>query len=133
LASLDRRMFGDDWSPLFKRMKMPTTDIYTEDDKQMTIEVHLPNFHESDVTIDIDGSALVIQAEKREKEEDKDKKYVLRESSQSFYRSIELPEQADTAKASASFTKGVLTVTVPFTDLPAPRRIAIDSPSTTTE
>ena len=55
MRALQRQFFGDDdfFAPL-KSMNLPTTDIYTEDDKQLTIEAHLPNFSEDDVEINID-------------------------------------------------------------------------------
>ncbi|KAA9154734.1 Hsp20/alpha crystallin family protein [Microbacterium lushaniae] len=107
------------------RGKVPTTDIYTEGDKALIVEAHLPNFDEKDVTVTVDRGALVISAERREKEEDKDKKYVIRESSSSFYRSIVLPEQAEEGDITAKFTKGVLKVTIPLSGGAAPRSIAI--------
>ena len=104
---------------------MPTTDVYTEDDKALIVEAHLPNFDEKDVSVDVDRGALVIQAERREREEDANKKYVMRESSTSFYRSILLPEQADEDKITAKFEGGVLKVTIPLAESASPRKIAI--------
>ena len=86
----------------------------------------MPQFDEKDISVDIDEGALVIQAERHEKTEDK-KKYVVRESSSSYYRRIALPDQADEGKIDAHFAKGVLTVTVPFKELPTPKKIAITS------
>ncbi len=111
------------------RGKLPTTDIYTEDDNTLIVEAHLPNFAEKDITVNVDKGALVIQAERHEQEEDKKKKYVVRESSSSFYRSIALPEQADDSKIKADFDKGILRVTVPLKGLTAPTKIAIGSGS----
>ena len=104
---------------------MPTTDVYTEDDKQLTVEAHLPNFEEKDIDISLDKDSLIIRAECHEKEEDKKKKYVVRESSSSFYRRIRLPEAANTGKIEARMQGGVLKVVVPFKELPAPKKIAI--------
>ena len=126
-AELSRmqRDFFEDGMFSSRRPMLPTTDIYTKDDKEMVVEVHLPDFDESDVSVDIDEGALVIQAEKHEKEEDKDKKYVVRESSQSFYRRIMLPQQSDQSKIAATFEKGVLKVDVPFAALPSPTKVPI--------
>ena len=93
--------------------------------KTLVVEAHLPQFEEKDITVDIDQGALVIQAERHEKTEETKKKYVMRESSSSFYRRIALPEQADDDKIDARFSQGVLKVTVPFKELPAPKKIAI--------
>lgn len=124
LNTIQRRFFEDGAFPLVRGTQRPTTDVYTEGDNTLVVEAHLPQFEEKDVTVDIDQGALVIQAERHEKTEDT-KKYVMRESSSSFYRRIALPEQADEDKIGARFTKGVLKVTVPFKELPTPKKIAI--------
>lgn len=125
LESLRRDILDDGSFPTFRSAKLPTTDIYTEDDSKLIVEAHLPNYEEKDISVDVDRGALVIQAERREREEDKKKKYVMRESSSSFYRSIALPEQADQDAVSATFKRGVLTVSVPFTGSPSPKKVEI--------
>jgi HSP20 family protein len=125
LNTIQRRFFEDGAFPLLRGTQRPTTDVYTEDDNTLVVEAHLPQFEEKDITVDIDQGALVIQAERHEKTEESKKKYVMRESSSSFYRRIALPEQADEDKIDAHFTKGVLKVTVPFKELPTPKKIAI--------
>lgn len=124
IRSLQKQFFGEDlWAPM--RQHMATTDVYTEDDKQLIVEAHLPHFGEGDVEVNVDRGYLTIRAEKHEKEEDKKKKYVVRESSSSFYRRVQLPEQADADNVKADMHDGVLKVTVPFKELPAPKKVAI--------
>lgn len=128
LNALQKRFFEDGVFAPLQGARRPTTDVYTEDDNRLTVETHLPQFDEEDITVDVDQGALVIQAERRDKtEDDKKKKYVVRESSTSYYRRIALPDQADESKIDARFAKGVLTVTVPFKELPTPKKIAISS------
>ncbi|WP_136709119.1 Hsp20/alpha crystallin family protein [Agromyces sp. H66] len=124
LSALQKQLFSDG---LFgqARRQMPITDIYTQDDSKLTVEAHLPGFSQDDIEINVDEGALVVRAERHEKEEDKGKKYVVRESSSSYYRRIQLPEQADQDAVSASFEEGVLHVTVPFKELPSPRKVEI--------
>lgn len=124
LSALQKQLFSEG---LFGqgRRSIPTTDIYTEDDSKLTVEAHLPGFADADIDIDVESGALVIRAEKHEKEEDKGKKYVVRESSSSYYRRIALPEQADEEAVQASFDDGVLRVTVPYKAVEAPRKIPI--------
>lgn len=124
LSALQKQFFGDDWMTSFKGVNIPTTDVYTKDN-QLKVEAHLPNFEQNDVNIQVENNALVISAERHEKEEDKDKKYVVRESSSSFYRRIALPDRADTDKIEAKLDDGVLKVSVPLTPLPEPKKIAI--------
>ncbi len=125
IQALQKQFFGDDWFTPVKNLRIPTTDVYTENDKQLTVEAHLPNFEDKDIDIRIDDGSLVLQAEKHEKEEDKKKKYVVRESSSSFYRRIRLPKQADADKVEAHMKDGVLKVVVPFKELPEPKKITI--------
>ncbi len=128
LSALQKQFFGDDWMTPFKGVNIPTTDVYIKDN-QLKVEAHLPNFEHDDVNIQVENNALVISAERHEKEEDKDKKYVVRESSSSFYRRIALPERADTDKIEANLDDGVLKVSVPLTPLPEPKKIAIAASS----
>ncbi len=124
LSALQKQFFGDDWMTPFKGVNIPTTDVYTKNN-QLKVEAHLPNFEQDDVSIQVENNALVISAERHEKEEDKDKQYVVRESSSSFYRRIALPERADTDKIEAKLDDGILKVSVPLRPLPKPKKIAI--------
>lgn len=125
MRSLQKQFFGDDFFAPLRNVTLPATDVYTRDDKELVVEAHLPNFEDKDVDIHIEDGALVIQAEKHEKQEDKDKKYVVRESSSSFYRRIALPKQSDADNIDARLDDGVLKVTVPFKALPEPKKIAV--------
>ncbi|AKM80487.1 MAG: molecular chaperone (small heat shock protein), HSP20 family protein [Candidatus Saccharibacteria bacterium GW2011_GWC2_44_17] len=126
LNALQKQFLGDDWLTPFKGVNIPTTDVYTKDN-ELRVEVHLPNFNQEDVDIQVNDGALTIQAERHEKEEDKSKKYVVRESSSSFYRRIQLPERANTDKIDAHLEDGVLSVTVPLTPLPEPKKISVST------
>jgi HSP20 family protein len=129
LNALQRQLLGDDWLTPVRGVSLPTTDVYTVDDKELVVEAHLPNYEDQDIDVNIDEGALVIQAEKHEREEDKKRKYVVRESSSSFYRRIQLPERADADKVKAHLDDGVLKVTIPLVALPEPKKIAIASKS----
>ena len=126
LTSLQKQFFGDDWTSPVRGVTIPTTDVFTKDDK-LVIEAHLPNFEQKDISIEVENGALVISAERHEKEEDKGKQYVVRESSSSFYRRIAMPKRADSEKIEAHLDDGVLKVSVPLTPLPEPKKIAISS------
>lgn len=125
IRSLQDQFFGNDWFTPLKGIQMPTTDVYVENDKNLIVEAHLPHFEEKDITIEVQDGYLVIQAERHEKDEDKTKKYVVRESSSSFYRRVRLPDVADSDKIDAHMSKGVLKISVPYKSLPEPKRIQI--------
>lgn len=128
MRALQKQFFGEEWdswtTPL-KSLQLATTDVYTKNDKELVVESHLPNFEKKDIDIHIESNALVISGEKHEKDEDKNKKYVMRESSSSFYRRIRLPERADTDNIKATMKNGILKVTVSLKELPQPKRIQI--------
>ena len=126
LSALHQQFFGDDFFAPLKGINIPTTDVYTKNNELVT-EVHLPNFTEDNVNIEVENNALIIQAQLVDKEEDKSKKYVVRESSSSFYRSIQLPERADVNNIQAHLEDGILRVSIPLTPLPEPKRIAINA------
>lgn len=129
LNALQRQFFGDDWSIPLKGLTIPTMDVYTQDDKELVVEAHLPNFDQDDINVQVENGTLVIQAEKHEKQEDKDKKYVIRESSSSFYRRIALPERVDSDNIEAHFDNGVLKVKVAMKALPEPKKIKVEARS----
>lgn len=126
LSALQKQFFGDDWMSPLKGVNIPTTDVFTQDNN-LVIEAHLPNFEQKDISIEVENGALIISAERHEKDEDKGKQYVIRESSSSFYRRIALPKRADADQIEADLDDGVLKVRVPLTPLPEPKKVAISS------
>lgn len=132
LRALQKQIFGEDFDSWFKPtggLRLATTDVYTKDDK-LVVEAHLPNFEDKDVDVSVDNGVLEIKAERHERDEDKGKQYVLRESSSSFYRRLHLPERALPDKIEAHMENGILKVTVPIKALPEPKRIQIKAGKT---
>lgn len=124
LHALQQQFLGDDWLTPLKGTNIPTTDVFTKDN-ELVVEAHLPNFTQDNVDIQVDEGDLIIQAQRHEKEEDKSKKYVVRESSSSFYRRFQLPQRANADKIEAHLEDGVLRIKIPMTPLPEPKRIAV--------
>ncbi len=105
---------------------LPAMDIYNDDDKQLVAEIHAPGFTKDDVSVSVHNGVLEVRGEKHDKEEKgKKRNYMVRESHESFYRRVMLPEYADEDHVDAQFHDGVLKVAVPFKDLPKPKKIAI--------
>lgn len=104
---------------------LPVTDVYSDKDR-LTIEAHLPNFADDEIAVEQNDGDLEIRAEHREKESSKDRKYLVRESLSRYYRRFTLPQNSDRDNIAAQYDNGVLKVTVPFKELPAPKRIAIE-------
>jgi len=108
---------------------MPRLDV-TEDAKAFTVTAELPGMNEKEIDLSISGDTLTIRGEKKEEKEDKNKNYYYSERSYgSFMRSVPLPRQVATDQVSASFKKGVLTITLPKTAaaLEATKKIDVKS------
>ena len=92
---------------------MPRIDV-SETDREIRIEAELPGVKEKDVDIELVDDMLSIRGEKTEDKEERNKGYHVKERSYgSFARSMRLPFNADPDQVKASFSNGVLTVTVP--------------------
>lgn len=105
----DRNFFGDRSSVCSCR-----TDIRDEGDKYV-LESELPGFEKSDISLDINGSYLVISAERRSSSEDKDEKgsYIRRERSFGTYkRSFDISD-VNTEQINAEYKNGILTIDLP--------------------
>jgi HSP20 family protein len=91
----------------------PSIDV-KETDKGIEVEAELPGVDEKDVQVTLEDNVLTIKGEKKaEKEESKKGYYMSERSYGSFMRSFELPAGIDAGKVSATFTKGVLKVSLP--------------------
>ena len=74
----------------------------------------MPGMDEKNIEVKVANSNLSIKGERHEEKEEKEKDYYLRERNfGSFERSFDVPEGVDGDKIEASFSKGVLTVTLP--------------------
>ena len=119
--SLFDEFFSGDVFPGFfldfeKRMATPAVNIIENKD-DYRIEVAAPGLDKADFRINIENKVLTISAEKEEKHEERDERYMHREFNySSFSRSFTLPESMDTEKISAKHQDGVLNVVIPKKD-----------------
>jgi HSP20 family protein len=91
----------------------PQVDM-SEDDKSIKVIAELPGIDEKDIDINLSKDSLTIKGEKKlEKEQKGEQSYYAERSFGSFTRVIPLPTEVNPDKAEASFTKGVLTVSMP--------------------
>jgi HSP20 family protein len=101
--------------PEFAGAFMPRMEV-SEDAGVFIVTAELPGMSEKDIDLSVSGDTLTVRGEKKEEREDKSRNYYYSERSYgSFTRSIPLPRQVDTDRVSASFKKGVLTITLPKT------------------
>ncbi len=129
--------FFDDVLPVLqdysftRTTSLPKVDV-TETKDSYNMYMDLPGMDEKDVNVELDHNVLKISSLHEEKKEDKDAKdkdgkYLIRERRMtSFSRSFTIPEDVDGSKISACFKNGVLSLTMPRTSAPAPKKIAIN-------
>lgn len=106
---------------------MPAVNI-REGAKEVSLDLELPGIKPETVDISIDAGTLTVSGEKREerREGDEDGRYHLVERSYgSFTRSFTLPQGVDEEQIQANFDNGILTISIPKTALPQPRKIQI--------
>ena len=96
-------------------LAVPAVDV-AEDDKAYHITAELPGMSEKDIDVNLSGDTLTIKGEKRDEKEQKAKNYYVSERHYgSFQRSFTLPDGIDRDRIDASFTAGVLSLTLPKT------------------
>lgn len=86
----------------------PRMDM-NETDKTYEITAELPGLDEKDLDVSLSDDVLTIKGEKREERDKSNKDYHLNERRYgTFRRTFRLPEDVDTSKVDADFSKGVL-------------------------
>lgn len=107
--------FSDLFRPLFYDEKLDAmkTDIRETKDSYI-LDVEMPGFEKSEISLDVENGYLTIRAEKSEKESEdgKENRYVRKERSVSCQRSYYIGDTEEDA-IKAKYDKGVLTVTLP--------------------
>jgi HSP20 family protein len=119
------RFFGEPtrpflrWPSLWRRAALdtgwyPEIDVFEKDNRLVT-KVDLPGLKKEDVKVEVTDGQLAISGErKREAEEKGEEVYRCEREYGSFYRSVPLPEGAKIEDVKATFTDGVLEVSVPL-------------------
>ncbi|MGV8024939.1 MAG: Hsp20/alpha crystallin family protein [Anaerolineaceae bacterium] len=88
-------------------------DLY-QTDKNIVIEASIPGIDPEDINISVAGEILTIKGEVKQEKETKEADYHIKERRfGSFSRSITIPTQIVTEKATANFKNGILKLTLP--------------------
>ncbi len=110
----------------------PRIDVFERDNRLVT-RVDLPGMKREDVSVEVTDGRLALSGERtREKEEKKDNFYRSEREYGSFYRTVPLPEGIKLADVKATFSDGVLEVSVPLPAKPEAnvRKVQIEEPKT---
>lgn len=86
----------------------------SEHDDELVVVADLPGFDREEIDLSLDGDRLVIAASHEATADEDEEQYIRRERrSTTVRRRIDLPVAVDAEGASATYTNGVLTVTLP--------------------
>lgn len=104
---------------------MPVIDLYQTGD-DVVVKASLPGLKADDVQISVTGDVLTLRGEFKQEQEKKEATWHLREHRYgSFERSIQLPSEVQTDKARADFENGILTITMPKSEMTKPKTITV--------
>ncbi|MCP4259183.1 MAG: Hsp20/alpha crystallin family protein [Planctomycetes bacterium] len=91
----------------------PAIDV-AEEENAIIVRAEVPGCKPDDIDISVHGNVLTISGEKKLSEEKKEKGYYHVESSYgSFRREVTLPTDVNQSKVDATYTDGVLSITLP--------------------
>lgn len=118
--------YSQDWLPnvfndFFDNNYMPRVNAtapsinVAEDDEHYHVEVAAPGMTKDDFNIHLDQNGdLVINMEKKDKSEEKDKKYLRREFAYAKYeQTLVLPDDVDKTQINAEVKHGILHIELP--------------------
>ena len=119
-------IFGESWlSNVVGSNWTPSLDI-KEENNQYVIRADVPGVDPKNIDVTIDKGMLTIKGHKETETKEERENYVHVERSQgSFYRTVSLPNAADSSKISAKSKNGVLEIIVPKTKESLTQKIQI--------
>ena len=125
------RVFEDAFTRLFNepqsnRPWTPAVDIY-ETENDLVVKADLPEVELKDIDVRVENQTLTIAGERKfEKQENVAGYHRIERSYGNFTRSFAVPNSFDTEKISASFSNGVLSVSLPKKEAAKPRQVKIE-------
>jgi HSP20 family protein len=104
---------------------LPACDVF-EDREAVKIMAEVPGVRPEDVKLSIENNLLTIRGEKKQQAEEKTERVHRYERSYgTFERTFALPTTVDPEKIAATYSQGILTVTIPKADRARPREIPV--------
>lgn len=121
-ADFEKSFLTPRWPLAFRRspalasssleMRVPDIDV-VDRDKEIVVKAELPGIEKSDIDIKLTENTITIKAEKQEEKKEEKESYFHQEISRaSFCRSFSLPAKVDSDNAKATFSNGMLEITL---------------------
>jgi HSP20 family protein len=124
------RLFEDTFGRDNASSWTPAVDV-RENQNELRLDLELPGINADEVEITTDNGVLTVRGEKHSerKEEDDARYHVVERSYGSFMRSFQLPQGLDDSRIEATFDNGILSIHIPKSALPQPKKIQIKGAS----
>jgi len=130
LLGLQRAMenvMGSDWfgSRTSGSGVFPHLNVFTSGD-DFVVEAELPGVKKQDLDVQVRGDTLRIQGKKTIAYDENASIHRRERAAGQFDRTVTLPDEIDSARVSADFRDGVLTLRLPRAESAKPRTVAIN-------
>jgi HSP20 family protein len=117
----------DPFQPLRSARQYPPINVYDVGDGYI-LSAQLPGVVPEDVELSITGETLTMRGERKRPEGVKDDSYRRQERPTGRWsRTITLPDRVESAQVSASFSNGILSVSLPKAESAKPRHITVST------
>lgn len=120
--------FKTDWNGDWPTVVIsPAVDL-SETDEALQVQMNVPGLKAEEIDIEVSGNTIRICGEHKEEKEEKGKTYHrVERRTGSFSRVLALPVAVKEDKVCAECNDGVLTITLPKTEVAKTRKIAVKS------
>ena len=129
------KLFGEYGEPVVRQHTIskgapasliPSMDIF-EREGEIVIRADLPGIDKDQIDLSITKDTLTLKAEAKKEEEIRSENYYMQERSYGTYiRTVQLPQDIDSAKAKASFNNGMLEMIFPKKEEARTAEIKVD-------
>lgn len=107
--------------------QFPAINLYDAGDRYV-LSAQLPGMAPEDLDLTITGDTLTMKGERKRPEGVPDESYRRQERQFGRWtRTLSLPDRVDSSQVSASFSQGILTVTIPKAESAKPRHITVSA------
>lgn len=117
MGSLWPRIFDGEWDGALAGQRL-AADLF-EDSEAFYLRLEVPGVKKKDIRVELDNAVITVSYERRAKSKNNG------EESESFSRSISVPDGVLTDNVHAKLEDGVLTVTLPKAESRKPRSIKV--------
>lgn len=129
-VEIDRlnRMFDSVWNgERLPTAWAPAVDVFSNGEQDVVIKAEVPDVKREDLKVTFENNVLTIEGERKLDEHvARDRYDRIERQYGSFRRSFTLPTSVDSARASAIYQDGVLTITLPKREESKPRQIQVN-------